>query len=200
MIAKKSGIGTLVAVILTALITLLPPAAQGQSANSCKTFVQSFYTWYIPQLTKNVPIPSNERILKERAFLFSPTLLAMLKEDLVESAKVPDEIVGLDFDPYINGQETPKRYLADKVTAKGKNYLVEVFDISEGKRSKAPAVTPELAFSNGKWIFTNFHYGKSNIPGNENLISILKIQKAERLKFAKEKKNNKNQASESSIK
>jgi hypothetical protein len=35
----------------------------------------------------------------------------MLKEDLAESAKVPDEIVGLDFDPYINGQETPTRYL-----------------------------------------------------------------------------------------
>lgn len=174
-------------VLLAALLTTIPNV-KAQSAPSAKGFVQSFYTWYIPQMTKNVPVPCSERILKERASSFSPALLAMLKEDLAESAKVPDEIVGLDFDPYINGQETPKRYLAGKTIAKGKSYLVEVFDLSDGKKSKVPAVVPEVKFVKGQWVFTNFHYAKTQIPENENLISILKALKTSRLKYAKEHK------------
>jgi hypothetical protein len=175
--------------IATVLTLTAIPSAQAQSALSAKGFVQSFYTWYIPQMTKNVPVPSDQRILKERASSFSPTLLAMLKEDLAASAKVPDEIVGLDFDPYINGQDTPTRYLAGKVIPKDKCYWVEVFDVSSGKKGKSPAVTPEVKFVKGKWIFTNFHYGKTNIPENENLISILKALKASRLQYDKEHKN-----------
>ncbi len=187
-------------VILTAgLVTVLVTAesAQAQSALSGKGFVQSFYTWYIPEMTKNVPVPSNERILKVRASSFSPELLAMLKEDLVESAKVPGEIVGLDFDPYTNGQETPTRYLAGKVIPKGKSYWVEVFDLSDGKKSKVPAVIPEIKFVKGQWIFTNFHYAKTHIPENENLISILKALKASRLKYDQEQRA-KSQKSKSS--
>ena len=58
---------TLAAALTAAFMTTLPLAVQAQSAKSAKDFVQSFYTWYIPQMTKNVPVPSNERILKERA-------------------------------------------------------------------------------------------------------------------------------------
>jgi hypothetical protein len=39
---------------------------------------------------------------------------------------------------------------------------------------------PELAFENGKWVFTNFHYGDSDIPANENLLSVLQQLKKER--------------------
>lgn len=182
----KNWLSILAATLLS--IFLLAPSAMAQSAQSCKKFVQSFYTWYIPQMTQNVPIPCNERILKEKASYFSPTLLAMLREDQRESAKVTDEIVGLDFDPYINGQETPKRYLAGKASRRGKGYLVEVFDVSEGKKGKDPAVIPELVFSKGKWVFTNFHYYKTSFAANENLISILKIQKEARRKYVREHK------------
>jgi len=175
--------------LITAVLALVAiPSAQAQSALSAKGFVQSFYTWYIPQMTKNVPVPSDQRILKERASSFSPTLLAMLKEDMAASAKVTDEIVGLDFDPFINGQDTPTRYLAGKVIPKDKCYWVEVFDVSSGKKGNRPAVTPEVKFVKGQWIFTNFHYGKTNIPENENLISILKALKASRLQYDKEHK------------
>ncbi|MDQ5937173.1 MAG: hypothetical protein QG574_4532 [Cyanobacteriota bacterium erpe_2018_sw_21hr_WHONDRS-SW48-000092_B_bin.40] len=182
-----TGLTMSLVVIVFALVAI--PSAQAQSALSAKGFVQSFYTWYIPQMTKNVPVPSDQRILKERASSFSPTLLAMLKEDLAASAKVTDEIVGLDFDPYINGQDTPKRYLAGKVIPKDKCYWVEVFDLSSGKKGKDPAVIPEVKFVKGQWIFTNFHYPKTHIPENENLIRILKALKASRLQYDKEHKN-----------
>jgi hypothetical protein len=182
-----TGLTMSLVVIVFALVAI--PSAQAQSALSAKGFVQSFYTWYIPQMTKNVPVPSDQRILKERASSFSPTLLAMLKEDLAASAKVTDEIVGLDFDPYINGQDTPTRYLAGKVIPKDKCYWVEVFDVSSGKKGKDPAVIPEVKFVKGQWIFTNFHYPKTHIPENENLIRILKALKASRLQYDKEHKN-----------
>ena len=186
---KKIGTTGLTMSLIAIMLALVAiPSAQAQSALSAKGFVQSFYTWYIPQMTKNVPVPSDQRILKERASSFSPTLLAMLKEDMAASAKVTDEIVGLDFDPYINGQDTPKRYLAGKVIPKDKCYWVEVFDLSSGKKGKDPAVIPEVKFVKGQWIFTNFHYPKTHIPENENLISILKALKANRLQYNKEHK------------
>jgi hypothetical protein len=54
-----------------------------------------------------------------------------------------------------------------------------------GQKKSNPDVAPELAFENGQWIFTNFHYGKTDIPVNENLISVLQILKKDRRKSAK---------------
>jgi hypothetical protein len=57
--------------------------------------------------------------------------------------------------------------------------------VSMRKRSSNPDVVPELAFENGQWIFTNFHYGKTGSPVNENLVSVLQILKKDRRKKAK---------------
>lgn len=54
-----------------------------------------------------------------------------------------------------------------------------------GQKNSDPDVVPEHAFENGQWIFTNFHYGKTDIPVNENLVSVLQILKKDRRKKAK---------------
>lgn len=66
-IRKSIGIGLTMSLIALVLSLAAIPSAHAQSALSAKGFVQSFYTWYIPQMTKNVPVPSDQRILKERA-------------------------------------------------------------------------------------------------------------------------------------
>ncbi len=161
---------------------------------ACESFVQDFYDWYIPEMTNNVPAPVNERVLKVKARSFSAELVRMLKRDLEESKKVPDEIVGLDFDPFVNSQETPNHFVTGKATVHpssgGNKYQVEVYDTTElakgkdfsSKKKVAPAVTPELMYKNGQWYFTNFLYGKTKIAGNESLLSILKIQQENRNK------------------
>ena len=157
----------------------------------CGPFVQQFYNWYVAKL--NALIKRNslglesalEVTFREKRSSFSPELVKDLKEDLAASKKSHGEIVGLDFDPFLNAQDIAERYLVGKITPKGDHYWVEVFGVFGGQKNSNPDVVPELAFENGQWIFTNFHYGKTDIPVNENLVSILQGLKKDRRKTAK---------------
>ena len=126
-----------------------------------------------------------EVALREKRSSFSPELVKGLKEDLAASKKSSGEIVGLDFDPFLNAQDIAERYFVGKITQTGDHYLVEVFGVWEGQKKSNPDVVPELAFENGQWIFTNFHYGKTASPVNENLVSVLQILKKDRRKQVK---------------
>ena len=96
------------------------------------------------------------------------------------------EHVGLDFDPFLNAQDIAERYLVGKITPKRDHYWDEVFGVWGGQKNSNPDVVPELAFENGQRIFTNFHYGKTDIPVNENLVSILRqLNKNDRRENAK---------------
>jgi hypothetical protein len=155
----------------------------------CAPFVQEFYNWYLAKV--NASMKSNSResalevALREKRSSFSPELVKGLKEDLAASKKSPEEIVGLDFDPFLNAQDIAERYLVGNVTAKGDHYWVEVFGVWNGQKNSNPDAVPELALENGHWIFTNFHYGKTDIPVNENLVSILEVLKKDRQKAPK---------------
>lgn len=172
------------------LLPALPLLSQGPAAaplmKQCADFVQQFYDGYTAKekaLMKNPGVESLlETTLKEKKSSFAPNLIQALTEDLEASKKVPDEIVGLDFDPFLNAQDVGERYLVGKVTPKGDRYWVEVFGIWGGKKNTKPDVLPELAFKDGQWIFTNFHYGKANTPVNENLLSVLQQLKKDRQK------------------
>jgi hypothetical protein len=123
--------------------------------------------------------------LRQKRSSFSPELVKGLKEDLKASEKSTAEIVGLDFDPFLNTQDIAERYLVGKITPKGDHYWVEVFGVWNGQKNSNPDVVPELAFEKGQWIFTNFHYGKTDIPVNENLLSVLQTLKKDRQETAK---------------
>jgi hypothetical protein len=155
----------------------------------CGHFVQQFYNWYVAKVNalmkRNGLESALEVTLREKRSSFSPELVKGLKEDLAASKKSPGEIVGLDFDPFLNTQDIAERYLAGKIIPRGDHYWVEVFGVWNGQKNSNPDVVPELAFENGQWIFTNFHYGKTDIPVNENLLSVLQILKEDRQKEAK---------------
>jgi len=152
------------------------PAQSPQDAErSCRTFVQGFYAWYVPK-------HSDGDVLKYRRSALSPELYAALKADLAASSKNPDEVVGLDFDPFLNAQDVAQRYVVGKVTAKGATFWVGIYGIWNGKKSVKPDVTAEVGCKEGKCFFVNFHYGKTELPQNENLLSVLKALKKEREK------------------
>lgn len=159
---------------LAASILAVQAADANNPEKSCRTFVQSFYKWYLTQ-------PESDRAYKRRASAFSPELLKQLNDDYAASQKVSGEIVGLDFDPFLDTNAEPfAKYVATKVTRKGTNYLVQV-DGSGGNRTDHSRILPEVAFQNGKCKFVNFHYPGSKEP-NENLVSILKTLKNDRKK------------------
>jgi hypothetical protein len=155
----------------------------------CGPFVQQFYNWYVAKVNalmkRNSRESALEVTLREKRSSFSPELVKGLKEDLAASKKSPGEIVGLDFDPFLNAQDIAERYLVGNITPKGDHYWVEVFGVWGGQKNSNPDVVPELAFENSQWIFTNFHYGKTDIPVNENLVSVLQVLKKDRRKKAK---------------
>jgi hypothetical protein len=152
---------------------------------SCQDFVQGFYDWYVPKTqfdqSHKPAEPPLRQPLKERTRSFSLELRHRLIEDFEAQAKARGELVGLDFDPFLNGQDPSVRFVAETISRKGGSYWVEVYGMSSGQRQEH--VVPELVFRNGRWVFVNFHYGKGKFGGDSDLLSILKTLRDERQKF-----------------
>jgi hypothetical protein len=146
---------------------------------SCRTFLQSFYKWYLPKGSQETGGRSWNDIVKYKRAAFGAELFRQLKIDFDAAAKNKEEIVALDFDPFLASQDPCERYVVGNITAKGNNYLVEVYGVCSGKRNKRVDVTPEVSFKDGQWTFVNFHYGKGK---GEDLLSILKALRDEREK------------------
>lgn len=168
---------------LVLVIVVLAGARQAvvaaEPAEECQQFVQKFYDWYLARekaLTNEKSQKLVEEVaLRQKRSYFSPGLIKALEEDLTAERKSPDEIVGLDFDPFLNSQEMPEKCVVGEVRAKDDHYLVDVFEILDGKKDSKPTVVAELARQkNGQWIFSNFHYE------NDNLVGVLENLKKER--------------------
>ena len=160
-------------------------ATPAGSQQSCRNFVQGFYDWYIPKMTNPTPLPAEELALKYRSVSFDPELARALHEDFVASGKNSQEIVGLDFDPFLNTQDPSEKYVLGSVTLQGEGCWVEIFSIDSGKKNATPDVVSELRFKNGRWIFMNFHYGKTKTTADSNLTTILDTLRKGRLKSAR---------------
>ncbi|MCX6178808.1 MAG: DUF3828 domain-containing protein [Chlorobiales bacterium] len=148
--------------------------------NPVGKFVQEFYGWYGVVSHKNRKLAPDERAIKEKAKMFSAKLITSLKEDYEASSKHPEEIVGLDWDPFLCSQELDDRYEVGGVKKQGSNYLVELYGVSKGKRNPEPNVIAEVAQSGDHWIFVNFHS-----PHGGDLLNDLKELKQSRNKFHK---------------
>jgi hypothetical protein len=166
-------------------------AAQGIHTNdmqrSCKVFVQEFYDWYVPKAVADRPSADEsgnpwDLALKYRRPAFSPVLYRALKEDSDAQAKVEGYSVGIDFDPFLYTQNPEKRYVIGKATIAGTKCRVEVHGVKSGTANEVPTPVAELSFSNGHWLFTNFHYGKNELSEDEDLLSTLRMLKRDRQK------------------
>lgn len=130
--------------------------------------VQEFYAWYVPLALKDQKQPAFVIALKKKGSLFSPELAQALEADAAAQAKVEGEIVGLDWDPFLNSQDPADRYVTGKVTTKGDRTLVEVHGVPSGKKNATPDVIVELTLRDGRWLFTNFR----SADGNDLLSSL----------------------------
>lgn len=147
---------------------------------SCQAYAQAFYDWYV-KISQNVrgETPTSA-VFKNKKFEFSKELQSQLKEDEAVARLFPGEIVGLDFDPFLNSQDLPEKFTAGKVNVAGAKYHVDMFGTLEGKKSKKPDVIPELISENGHWVFVNFLYPGATDPTNRDLLSVLKQLKKDR--------------------
>ena len=156
------------------LVVCYGAAGQGTGAAekvvSLQNFVQGFYDWYVPLVLADHTKPAWEFALKEKKSAFAPEISKALREDSEARAQSSGEIVGLDFDPFLNSQDPSDHYQVGKIARKGASYFVDIHAVSSGRRTEASQVVAELLRKGGEWQFVDFHY-----PEGKDLIGLLKV-------------------------
>ena len=147
------------------------PAPQQTTSTdrSCRSFVQHFYNWYVPLALSDKVLRAWDVAVRNKPQTFTPQLAQLIRRD-TEAQRKASEIVGLDFDPFLNSQDPSERFVVESVVMKGAGCWVKVRGIS--KRQAQETVVPEVACTNGRCQFVNFHYEYDGHP--TDLLTILK--------------------------
>jgi len=136
-----------------------------------RDFVQEFYSWYVPVAANSRSGRPSDLALNTRPSAFDPSLARELKEDSDAQEKVPGDIVGLDFDPFLASQDPCERYEVANVDKKAESYLVGVRGVGGCEKHDGVDLIAEVAFRNGTLSFVNFDYPGLN---QSDLRTILK--------------------------
>ena len=132
--------------------------AVSPAADSAAAFAQHFYDWYVRDTMAGF-----EAVVRDSGALFAPELLSALREDLAASAAHPDEIVGLDWDPFVASQDPCPVYLVGHPTERDGRVLVPVTGkCGERPAGAGPDVIAELVRQGPAWAFSNFRHGSDS--------------------------------------
>jgi hypothetical protein len=159
-------------VLLPALLTLCGVVgAFGQiasEATAARRFVQAFYDWYVPAVTKADAAATNksegaedtEMALLNKAEMkaaIAPELLSALREDREAQLKEASGfIVSIDFDPFLASQDRLGQYVVASVREDGGRYLVGVTPASWHQAE--PLLFVDVERHNGALSIVNFYY------------------------------------------
>jgi hypothetical protein len=149
---------------------------------SCRAAVQAFYDRYARLVQQDRPtLAPWDRAVKARPASFDRELRRWLAVDAAARARRHDEIVGLDFDPFLNSQDPARVYRVQRIVRGKAGYRAYVHAVYAGKVSRAPSVMPELVQRRGRWTFVNFHYLlDEHLTETADLLSFLKGRDRER--------------------
>jgi hypothetical protein len=181
-----------VIVFITVVFSGVTAQSKTDDKENARVFVQKFYDWYSvlvsATLEKRAKTPPDIVAIKARGYYFDIPLRKALIDDANAQAKVAGEIVGLDFDPFSNAQDTRVGYQTGNVKQLGNTFLVDVHDIEKGKSEKAIlaaelVVVAKVVKVNGHWVFTNFIYPSKG--GSNDLLSTLRVLRKDRKKTTK---------------
>ena len=141
-------------------------------AEAPEHFVQRFYDLYTPMSASGWA-----RAIRSQALwdFLDPALARALKADADAQANSPNDIVGLDFDPFLSAQDPWHRYEAGKATKMGAGYDVRVHGVIKGKRRPAPSLVVDLRPAGDHWVIKDFHY-----PDGDDLIGDLRQNQKDR--------------------
>lgn len=157
------------------------PKTDAKVLKSAHNFVDGFYGLYLSKIVDDDDLPSPPGAIETEGRLFSPRLRHELKEDFDAQDDAPDdEIVGLDFDPFLNAQDPCDEYEVGDATRRESSYWVAIYGICDGKKHERPDVYAEVAPVKSGWQFVNFHY-----PDGGDLLGILRSLRAQRRKSPK---------------
>jgi len=170
-------------VVLATTNVLSAPKNRESMETSCHQFVQAFYDCYAPiaDASANPGAKSESPVLHAltaRRDSVIPRLRQLLIEDESAQSKA-NEIVRIDYDPFLFSQDPCERYAAEKVTIRNDRCFVEVHAICQRQRRVKADVTPELGYQNAHWAFLDFHYGQSSSGGLLNNLKALQRERTQ---------------------
>ncbi|MDB4900718.1 MAG: hypothetical protein JWN53_2526, partial [Gemmatimonadetes bacterium] len=135
------------------------------------------YDWYAPLAQRSDSTVASEIARKEKASMFDTYLLGELTMDAEAEAKAEvGQTVGIDFDPFLSGQDPCEHYETGKAIRRNGSYLVDILGVCAGHRIKKPLVVAELKPEDHSWVFVNFHYPRLH----GNLLSVLRSLREQR--------------------
>jgi hypothetical protein len=174
--------GRLAAAIL-GLSLIVAPAGAAATADdvseaSAKAFVQGFYDWYVGKVLRASGRGAGYSFIdavRQRPDGFSPELKRLLEEDVAAASKCKGDVVGLDWDPFLETQENPGTYAVGKVekTAQGFRVSVDLKD-AKARGARNPAAQADVAFVGGHWQFVDFVEEPTDPKARQGLVAILK--------------------------
>lgn len=184
---NRRAVLLLCTLFLTALAVQAQKYSPANEEQSCRSFAQGFYNWYLRAVRR--PAPKSEGFGTWAASLkykgrnpFSPELARALIESDAESKADGDP--ALDIDPVLYNPCTPADYAVRRVAIKNGHYWADVYDMSSEPgcrtgKGKLPDVVAEMAFKDGHWQFVNFHYpdpDPAHATWVHDLLGLLKYQ------------------------
>ncbi len=181
MSGRRAGV---VAAAVLGLLLLIDPVSVSAappvdgSPESARAFVQGFYDWYVGKIlgaSKRRAAAGYDFIdaVRQRPAWFSPELRRLLEEDVAAASKCQGDVVGLDWDPFLETQENPRAaYIAGKVEKTAQGFRVSVDDKARGARN--PAAQADVALVDGHWTFVDFVEEPTDPKLRQGLVAILK--------------------------
>ena len=143
-------------------------AAPRLGAADAERAVAQFYQWYVPLAHDSTD--AGMRAVRERSAFFPTSLVVALRADSLANALSPDEVVGLDGDPFLNSQDPCERYAPIGTVQRDTQFFVAVRGSGGCASHDAPDVTVEVTPVEGHPVFTNFIY---SLKPRDNLVSML---------------------------
>jgi hypothetical protein len=135
--------------------TTLGVAATDSEARSAAEFTQAFYAWYSQRGNRF------ETAIRQRTAVFSPQLLEAMRADFQAQEKSPDDIAGLDWDPFLGTQDPCEPYRVGQTSRRSDTILVAVKGMcADAEPLPGPDVFAEVGRSGGQWVFLDFRHGR----------------------------------------
>jgi len=131
-------------------------------------YVEGFLERYLGQFDEAVEHPEGWNPLTALRDDLSPALMRALQVDREASAANDEEMVGLDFDPFINAQDVCERMESRAAAQQDTSMYVAVYDGCDWGLPLVPDVIYVLQRRGNRWIIADIRYA-----GGQSLLEVL---------------------------
>jgi hypothetical protein len=136
---------------LIVLVSACSPRREPETP-SASAALQSFYDAYLPAFKQG----RFRAFLDDSTTLVAPALRRALIADYQASAADSTQVVGLDFDPFLNSQDPCSGYRVGADSAAGARHFIRVRAMCPG--DTALAAVAVLEQSSHRWELVDLHY------------------------------------------